>query len=183
MPGTRSSGLRIVVGVSYSERGIAALRWAIQQARLMDGAVEAIHAFTVPPLTPYSHTHRFAGELMREQLAESARLALEARIAALRSDVQITAVVREGRPADVLAHASRGAEMLVLGSTGIGILGGLFAGATSYVLVRRAPCPLVLVPSVPPPSRPRLAPVRRASGAITRRGRWVRPGKPAVVGT
>jgi nucleotide-binding universal stress UspA family protein len=183
MVSTNSAKPRIVVGVSYSQRGLAALPWAIQQARLMDAAVEAVHAFTVPPLTPYSHTHRIAGELMGEQLAESARVALEARIAAVRSDVQITAVVREGRPADVLAHASRGAEMLVLGSTGMGILGGLFAGATSYVLVHRAPCPLVLVPSVPRPSRRQLAPVRRASGAITSRGRWVRRGQPAVVGT
>jgi nucleotide-binding universal stress UspA family protein len=182
MAGTGSSGLRIVAGVSYSEGGIAALRWAIQQARLIDAAVEAIHAFTVPPLSPYSDTHRCAGELIREQIAESARLALEARIAALRSDVQITPVVREGRPADVLAHASRGAEMLVLGSTGIGLLGGLFAGATSYAVVRRAPCPLVLVPSVQPSSGPRLARVRRASGAIRSGVRWVRRGQRAVVG-
>jgi nucleotide-binding universal stress UspA family protein len=110
MTAARSSGPRIVVGASYSESGTAALRWAIDQARLMGAAVEAVRAFTVPPGTPWSHTRLTAGESIRGQIAESERAGLENRISQLGNEVQITPVVREGRPVDVLTQAAWGSS-------------------------------------------------------------------------
>lgn len=176
-----SSGPRIVVGVSYSGSGTAPLRWAIDQARLMGAAVEAVRAFTVPPVTRWSRTHHTAGESIRGQIAETERAGLEARISQLGSEVQITPVAKEGRPVDVLTQAAWGAELLVLGSPGMGIIRGFAAGATGYALLVRAPCPLILVPAPPSPRLParvRPAPQTR----VTRWCRWMPPrGRRAPV--
>jgi len=151
----RSSELRIVVGVSYSEQGIAALQWAIGQAQLICATLHAVRAFSVPPLIPYSHTHRAAISDIREQITKSERHQLDAHVAPLRAntDVQITTLLQEGAPAPVLLSVAKGAELLVLGSPGTGALVGTLAGSTSYSVLRRARCPLVLI--TVPPEHPR----------------------------
>ena len=42
---------RIVVGVDGSEESAAALRWAVEEAKLRDARVEAVHAWSFVPMT------------------------------------------------------------------------------------------------------------------------------------
>ena len=51
-----------------------------------------------------------------------------------------------GRPADALAAASHDLDLLVCGSRGYGPLRTLLLGGTSHALVRKAACPVLVVP-------------------------------------
>ncbi len=136
---------RIVVGVDDSEESIAALAWAIRQAQVTGAAIEVVYAFQRPIPVPYSPAVRVPAA----EFAAEGRLALDEVVSgclALYPDVQATITVVERRAADALTEAARGAELLVLGSSGtLGIV-ALLAGSTDYAVIQHAPCPLVLVP-------------------------------------
>jgi nucleotide-binding universal stress UspA family protein len=73
--------------------------------------------------------------------------------------------VLSGDPADALAAASRDLDLLVCGSRGYGPLRTLVLGGTSHALVRKASCPVLVVPlerrlhaaGAPPSDRPAVA--------------------------
>jgi nucleotide-binding universal stress UspA family protein len=60
--------------------------------------------------------------------------------------VAVAADVAEGRPADVLAAAAREADLLVLGSHGHGRMRHTVLGSVSEECVRKATCPVVVLP-------------------------------------
>jgi nucleotide-binding universal stress UspA family protein len=162
---------RIVVGVDDSEESIAALAWAIRQAQATGASIEAVYAFQRPMPIPYSPAIRVPAA----EFAAKARAALNQVIVtcfAGQPDVTATTLVVEGRPADVLTEAARGADLLVLGSSGISGIVAMLAGSTDYAVVHQAPCPLVLVPHPAPSEGTRndVAVQQDAGTAPTERG-------------
>ena len=85
------------------------------------------------------------------KLAQAAldRTLAGAGVAAVRRDGD--AVLLEGQPADVLCAEAEDADLLVVGSRGLGGFRGLLLGSVSQQCVHHAPCPVVVVP---PPSAP-----------------------------
>ena len=61
--------------------------------------------------------------------------------------------ILSGRPAAALAAASEGLGLLVCGSRGYGPLRTLLLGGTSHALVRKAACPVLVVPPGTPEHR------------------------------
>ena len=61
---------------------------------------------------------------------------------------EVTALVVQGAIADtVLAEASRlGIDLIVMGSHGYGALAELIVGGVSKVVLKRAPCPVLIIP-------------------------------------
>lgn len=74
----------------------------------------------------------------------AARAGLDALVAALGTNV--AGELLEGEPADELARAGDELDMLVCGSRSEGPLTRLLLGSTSEALVRRAPCPVMVLP-------------------------------------
>ena len=54
--------------------------------------------------------------------------------------------LREGQPQDVLVEESEGAEVLVVGSRGLGAFSRLVLGSVSEHVSHHATCPVVVVP-------------------------------------
>lgn len=134
----------IVVGVDGSESSIDALRWAAGQARLTASDLAAVAAWdwpmnfgwTASPLPPDI------------DLAKDAQDAVDAAVAAVQKDypdVAIRTHVVQGRPAPVLIEASKGAEMLVVGSRGHGEFAGMLLGSVSEHCVSHAECPVLVL--------------------------------------
>ena len=66
-------------------------------------------------------------------------------------DLVAELVIKEGNPAQVLLDESAGADMLVLGSRGLGGFRGLLLGSIGQQCVHHSRCPVVIVP--PPDDR------------------------------
>jgi nucleotide-binding universal stress UspA family protein len=61
-------------------------------------------------------------------------------------DVEVETVVREGAPAATLLEEAQDAELLVVGSRGLGGFRGLLLGSVGQQCAHHAPCPVVIVP-------------------------------------
>lgn len=131
----------IVLGVGHSAAASAALRSALEEARLRQaalGAVRAIDSFgTYPSLAiDFAAVHRAAEELIEDATTE---------VAAENEDVEIERRVIEGAPGAVLVDESRGADLLVVGSRGHGGFAGLLLGSVSQQCAHHAECPVVII--------------------------------------
>lgn len=144
-----ATNYQIVVGVDGSDGGRRALRWAVREASARGGIVQAVTAWrwdsfdAMPP-----------GTLTMADERANAEKTLGKEIEMLpphqRGSVTIATEVMEGRPADVLTVAARGADLLVLGSHGHSRVRHTVLGSVSEECVRKARCPVVVVP-VPHP--------------------------------
>jgi nucleotide-binding universal stress UspA family protein len=138
MPGT------IVVGIDGSETGRLAAGWASDEARLRGDQLRLVSAWSIPATTFLAGETGTTEDLAAE-LAQGAEEALSAasREVDPRLVVETTAV--EGQAANVLLEAADGADLLVLGSRGLGGFRGLLLGSVSQQCVAHASCPVVVV--------------------------------------
>ena len=146
---------RVVVGVDGSEHARRALRWAVDEARLRNWAVVAVHAYTVPPYLLAAEPVPLGvvppDPALLQQVETSAEKLLAEEIEQVDTkDLDIEGRVVAGPPADALLTAAREGDLLVAGSRGHGGFKGLLLGSVSQQLANHAPCPVVIVP---PPER------------------------------
>jgi nucleotide-binding universal stress UspA family protein len=138
----------IVVGVDGSPGALDALRFALSEARLRGAEVRAIAAWQIPAVA-YAGGYGPGDSEVWNNLEQAARDRLgraleEARD--LAADVETDTVVREGLPAQVLLEEAHDADLLVVGSRGLGGFRGLLLGSVGQQCAHHAPCPLVIVP-------------------------------------
>lgn len=139
----------IVVGVDGSEESRGALRWAVDEARIRKAAVQAVHAWWgYPELEPGTSVGGDDWVTVRDQDAKKLLEAfIEHTLADSSRDVEITAVSVQGVTASAaLVEAAKVADLLVVGSRGLGGFRGLLLGSVSQQCTHHAPCPVVIVP-------------------------------------
>ena len=150
-------GAPIVVGVREHD-GPVALTWAIALARVLDVVVLAVHAFdpriarplipsVAPPPPPAVSQDLY---MKRRQLFEDTWCA-ELNVA----EVCSQRIMVDGDAVDVLVDVAEreGASMVVVCSRGHRAVAELVQESVSHELIRRAVCPVVVVPPLPEPSR------------------------------
>jgi nucleotide-binding universal stress UspA family protein len=141
----------IVVGIDSTEHAAAALRWAHQEAGLRQAALVAIHAWSFMPPPALSEPGMIAmpADLIGDLAVE--RQAAERSAARIVTDVLGEAAdgvecrVVEGDAGEVLAEASREADLVVVGSRGRGGIRASLLGSVSAHAVQHAHCPVVIV--------------------------------------
>ncbi|MEO7125018.1 MAG: universal stress protein [Nakamurella sp.] len=137
---------RIVVGVDGSPGSLAALRFALAEARLRDAEVQALCAwhyldtFGGPEVLPEGYD-------LRAEAERTVNDAVAAVDPAERAGVLVTPSTPHGSPAQVLLDAAAGADLLVVGTRGHGGFTGLLLGSVSAQCVHHAPCPVVVIPA------------------------------------
>ena len=131
---------RIVVGVVGSEHGNAALRWAVEEARLHGAEIVAVFAWQIPLIG-------VPGAFDVDEMEMLCRAFVNEAVASVipSSPVPITQLVAQGDVSASLIEAARGADMLVLGSRGRGGFAGLKLGSVSQECAQWAECPVVIV--------------------------------------
>lgn len=135
---------RVVVGVDGSEPSREALRWAHDYARMRSWELHAIHVWTYP--SAYSIAGEF--QVPEPGIEDDARALLAAVVEEeLGADAlpHVHLDAQLGQAASVLADVAIGADLLVVGDSGAGLLSRLVLGSTSSYLVHHAPCPVVVV--------------------------------------
>ena len=136
----------IVVGVDGSSSAQAALRFAVQEAKLRGAGVRVVTAWHVSTMV-YSGGG-FAPGIDPTVFEESASGSLEQALAALGDEangVEIERSIRMGQPAQVLVEEAKDADLLVVGSRGHGGFAGLLLGSVSHQCALHARCPVVIV--------------------------------------
>jgi nucleotide-binding universal stress UspA family protein len=133
---------RIVVGVDGSEPSRLALRWAADEAKLRDATLEVVTAWHIPP--------QFASPavpMVDYDFETVAGDTLAAEVAAVLGPDPGAIVHRvvNGHPARVLIELSEHAELLVVGSRGLGEFTGTLLGSVSRHCTTHAHCSVVVV--------------------------------------
>ncbi|WP_435057953.1 universal stress protein [Streptomyces sp. bgisy060] len=134
---------RVVVGVDGSPASHAALRWAVDYARMAGAHVEAVAAYDVPGATGWS-----APAVDADLDAEQARTMLSSEIGTglgTAPDVPVEEHVVRGNAAQALIAASEGAELLAVGNRGRGGFARLLLGSVSQQCALHASCPVVIL--------------------------------------
>jgi nucleotide-binding universal stress UspA family protein len=143
----RSEGApRIVVGVDGSAPSVAALRWAVRQAELTSGTIDAVTAWQYPVSAGGLGWAPTSG-LDNTDYAELSAKTLSAAVAEVGPppSVQVRELVVEGNPAQAILDTARGADLLVVGNRGHGEFTDALIGSVSNRCVHHASCPVVVV--------------------------------------
>ncbi|MFF0146609.1 nucleotide-binding universal stress UspA family protein [Amycolatopsis sulphurea] len=145
----------VLAGVDGSASARHAVVWAAEQAARRSLVLRLVQVYVVP--SPGITGPGVRG--VRSGFRHQARAWLaEAEAAVLQRwpSLPTERLVAEGSPVAVLRRESRGAELAVLGSRGLGGFTGLLVGSTAVGLVAHARCPVVVVrgrmPDDPPPA-------------------------------
>ncbi|MEU5664475.1 universal stress protein [Streptomyces longwoodensis] len=133
----------ITVGLDGSPESRAAAEWAAREAELRGLPVRLVHVWEpvpepiaqAPLLGP--ETHRHWTERIPRESAEGLRLR--------HPGIEVSTEQLTGRPAQTLVDAAKDAEMLVLGSRGLGGIGGFLVGSVGLAVVAHTERPVVLV--------------------------------------
>ncbi|MBR7827142.1 universal stress protein [Actinospica sp. MGRD01-02] len=133
----------IVVGVDGAASSREALRWAARQARLTKAELHAIRAWDFP--VTYGWTPDYSDVDLAAQAHQDLAMTITQVLGDL-PDVPIVVRVEQGPATAVLVEASRGADLLVVGSRGHGAFDGMLLGSVSQHCAQHAVCPVVIVP-------------------------------------
>lgn len=131
---------KIVVGIDGSPTSLSALEWAAREACLRGATLEVVHASLL------RHNAMDLDAVAALKARESAILdeAVEKAAALAPSIVAVTRVLDPPAP-DALVSASKDADLLVVGSRGLGLFKEFALGSVSQDCARHAQCPLVII--------------------------------------
>lgn len=145
----------VMVGVDDSEESLRAVEWAAAEARRRGRPLRILHAFVWPLLgVPLGRAPGAPPEGGLRHAAERVLATALARARTVAPGVETTAELPESEPVAALLHGSRHAELLVVGSRGLGEVGGLLLGSVGARLAAEAACPVVVVRGPVPPGGP-----------------------------
>ena len=137
---------RIVVGIDGSDTARHALRWAVEEARLRAASLEVIHAWHIPYVGGYPYS---AAAFDPTTFEDAARATLDAAFDGIDTAglaQPVDRILTSGGAASAILEAAKGADLVVLGSRGLGGFSGLLLGSVSHQVAHHATCPLVIVP-------------------------------------
>ena len=141
---TPAASNRIVVGIDGSPSSEAALRWAMTLSKATGGQIDALTTWRIP--ITYGWALRTAG------FEKEARALLTNTVDAVcgaKRPHGLRLIAEEGNPARVLLEHSVGAQLLVVGSRGLGGFAGLMLGSVSAACAEHARCPVLVVHGQP----------------------------------
>jgi nucleotide-binding universal stress UspA family protein len=137
----------IVVGTDFSECAEHALDTAITLASLGDARVAVVHVCALSAERGVAEA--LVSQALDDQLLDACQAALDQVIARhSRRGVELTGVLRNGRPAEKLSNvaAEVGASVIVIGRHGAGRAAQADLGTVSDRLMRTSTRPVLIVP-------------------------------------
>jgi nucleotide-binding universal stress UspA family protein len=136
----------IVVGFDGSPSAQDALEWAAAEATAMGRPLHIVHAFTWPMIGS-SCGELAVGSADAGFLAAAERLLAEAetRARSLAPTIKITIQLIAAPAVSAMLRQAEDAELVVVGSRGLGGFTGLLLGSVGVALAAHAVCPVVVV--------------------------------------
>ncbi|MEE4418293.1 universal stress protein [Streptomyces bugieae] len=131
----------VAVGVDGSPAGLAAADWGAREAQLRDAPLRLVHA---GEWQPYSHPPPEGPEAAR-RWSEGVPQEVTTWLHHRHPGLDITAERLTGPPPEVLCEAAQAAELLVIGTVGIGPVAGFLLGSVALATVAHSERPVVVV--------------------------------------
>ena len=143
---TSNPAAAIVVGVDGSPPSLHALDWAAREAVARHRPLRIVHAFRWP-LTNELMGPPAVGppDAGLQHAAETVLLAAADRARAAAPTLQVSTDLPADVPAAALIDASNGADLLVVGSRGLGGFTGLLLGSVGVQTAAHAACPVIVI--------------------------------------
>ncbi|HUR09142.1 MAG TPA: universal stress protein [Nonomuraea sp.] len=138
----------IIVGVDGSRAGLEAAGWAAMEAALREVPLTVAHAMPGWVCETQSGRYAVVAKWMRDGGA-MVLAAAEDRARREQPKISIRTELLPGDPRVALIKAAKEAELLVIGSHGIGGVRGLLVGSVAYGVAGHAPCDVVVVRQLP----------------------------------
>jgi nucleotide-binding universal stress UspA family protein len=134
---------QIVVGIDGSEHGWQALEHARHLAECEGGSLWLVHAF---PHTSDLRGYEAYDRLISERTEAGQVILNEARERLGDASLKVNEELLEGPPAEAILRVAeaRDADLIVMGTRGLGSLRGLLLGSVSSKVVQHAPCAVML---------------------------------------
>lgn len=160
---------RIVVGVDGSPESGRALRRGVEEGQLRNAEVEAIYVFaprsrtlsdtliSVPygvgapmgraispdapshhPPSPNDQAHKDAQRLLKQFVTEA--------LSDTKGPSPQLRVLAADHPAEALIDESRSADLLVIGTRGLGGFTGMLLGSVAHQCIQHSKCPMLILP-------------------------------------
>ena len=138
----------IIVGVDGSGHSQRALEWAMKEAAMRHAPLTVL---TVHPAIVgyFGGVVTSAGDLdLTEQTQAAVKVEADRVLAALDGPhpESVTVKAVHGFPVEELVSASKGADIVVLGSRGVGGFSRMLMGSTAGQVVQHAYCPVLIIP-------------------------------------
>jgi nucleotide-binding universal stress UspA family protein len=145
-PAPPAAGGRIVVGVDFSDSARRALRWTLAEARRREARVDVVHGWQIPFAIPSP----LAGlPLDDDYLEKHARAELDQMIEGADGrdhGAPVEGILVRGGAARAVLDTAPGADLVVLGTRGLGGFRGLLLGSVTHQVAHHVGCPVVVVP-------------------------------------
>jgi nucleotide-binding universal stress UspA family protein len=132
----------IVVGVDGSPAGDRALDWAVAEAVRSGATLNLVSAWLYPMAYGYAFT---ATVPEVEHQAQQIVGAAASHVRDVAPTLMVTTETIEQSPGPALVAAAKDADLLVVGSRGLGGFEGLLLGSVSQYCSRHADCSVVVV--------------------------------------
>lgn len=137
---------RIVVGVDGSPQAEAAMRHAIEQAKVWGAELTAVAG--VPVGSGAGLLAWLPSNIDRDQVLADLKAGLDVivdRYEAQNPGLAIRRIVLDGTGAELLTEFSTASDLIVVGSRGRGGFRGLLLGSTSQAVLHHSACPVLVV--------------------------------------
>ncbi|WP_433120225.1 universal stress protein [Micromonospora sp. CA-246542] len=131
---------QVVVGVDGSPSSLVAAEHAARAAQLRSRPLLVVHGYLHAPLNPYDLTMPPPSE-EAQRMVEGVAADLTERFPGLAVEVRQVA----GGPGATMVEESRQAELVVVGSRGLGGFTGLLLGSVGAQVAAHARCPVLVV--------------------------------------
>lgn len=139
----------IVVGIDGSEMSQRALTWAAAVGRRVEAEIQPVMVWDYPAVAvlPFPAGLPVPPEdAMQADHEQAAAMVVEG-ARGLDGAVVLSPIVARGSSGRVLCDAAIGADLLVVGSRGLGSLKSIVMGSVSGYCVNHAPCPVAVIPT------------------------------------
>lgn len=139
---------RIVVGIDGSRSSREALAYAVAEAKAHGAKVTAVHVFELASPMMLAEGVALPNLMMddiREDAERRAQRIVEETVSLPDRGLVLTQAI-EGPVARTILQVAEGADLIVIGSRGLGGFTGLLLGSVAQKLVHHATCPVVVLP-------------------------------------
>lgn len=140
---------RVVVGVDGSPGSEAALRWALEEARLRHADVLLVHAWQATAGAGEAMPGLAMGVLVGLAEEDARAVLAEALAEAEAGGVKAEGKLVCGGAGPTLLEAAAAADLVVVGARSHQGLAGALLGSVADHVARHAPCPVAVIPPTP----------------------------------